>query len=282
MTDEPASAIVTGASGALGGALVRQLGIAGVSRAPGNWRQADVPAGDWLRPGEETATIVHAAGPSAALGDADGAAAAQLAMVAELLKRGWHGRLVLLSSAAVYGAARQLPVAENTPLRPLNAYGACKLAVERGLARLLPPERLLILRLSNVYGTVLDLDRRRVGALVLEALIRGAPFTTYGDGGSERDYLHIDDFCRAVAPALTAGIGAVNIGSGKGTTLDALIAAAEAVTGRRLDRRRGPLRAEAAASVLDVGRARRVLGWRAEIGLDEGLRRLFETMRAAG
>lgn len=267
--------VVTGAGGALGGALVRSLGAEGLS----GWRGGAVPD-DWMPRLDRAEVVVHAAGPAVADADPD-MAADHLALVRALADRGWTGRLVLLSSASVYGEPVRLPVPEEAPLSPVNPYGRFKRAVEAGLAELLPAERLTVLRLANVYGTARDLSRRRVAAVILDALLNGRPFETFGDGTSRRDYLHVDDLCRAVAAA-RAGPGVMNIGSGAGTSLNALIAACEAVAGRRLDRRRGAERAEAASSVLDVGRARVVLGWRAEVPLEEGLRRLFDSMEAEG
>ena len=293
MRDVSKKVLVTGASGALGGALLRHLaasGVAatGVSRQPApaglpagaGWRQADAldPA-RWYRAADAGAAIVHAAGPSGALApgaDPLALAAPHLAMAQALRARGWAGVLVLLSSAAVYGQPRALPVPETAALDPLGPYAAGKIAVEAGLAASGP---LVILRLANVYGTALDLSRNRVAALVLAALRQGRPFTTYGDGSSRRDYVYVGDFCRAAWLATAAPPGTVlNIGSGQGTTLTTLIATAEAVTGLRLERLQQPARPEPAASILDIGQAARVLGWRPEVGLEDGLRRLRDAM----
>jgi nucleoside-diphosphate-sugar epimerase len=296
MRDVSEKMVVTGASGALGGALLRHLAaggasVTGISRqaAPlglpdgADWRQsAGLDPLGWYRDIDAGATLLHAAGPSGALpvpADPDALAAPHLAMARALRDHGWAGTLILLSSAAVYGEPQALPVPETAPLRPLGPYGGYKLAVEAGLAEIGP--RLVVLRLSNVYGTALDLARNRVAALVLAALRQGRPFTTYGDGASLRDYVYIDDFCRAAALAATAPPGAVvNIGSGQGTPLNTLIEAAEAVTGLRLIRQQAPPRAEPASSVLDIRQAEALLGWRPEVALDQGLRRLWATISA--
>lgn len=292
MRDVTDKVLVTGASGALGGALLRHLAatgvpVSGLSRQPApdwlpegvDWRQATgLDPADWYRDSDAAAALIHAAGPSGALppgADPEAFAAPHLAMARALGARGWAGRLVLLSSAAVYVEPASLPVPESAPLKPLGPYGACKLAIETGLAGTGP----VILRLSNVYGTPLDLSRNRVAALVLAALRHGRPFTTYGDGSSVRDYVYIDDFCRAAASATTAPPGIVlNIGSGLGTTLARLIETAEAVTGLRLVRHPAPPRAEPAASILDIRQAGEVLGWHPGVALDEGLRRLWAAM----
>jgi UDP-glucose 4-epimerase len=272
---------ITGAAGALGGVLLRRFGAraTGVARQPGPWLQAALPEAGWID-GAPDAAIVHAAGLSVALadGDAQALAAPHLHFAEALVARGWRGRLVLLSSAAVYGEPERLPVPEGAATGPLTVYGRHKLAIETGLSALAARHGfgLAILRLANVYGTGLDLRRRRVAALVLDALARGATFTVYGDGSSQRDYLHADDFAAAVDGTLQAGVGGIlNLGSGSGTSLTALIAAAERASGRRLALQREPPRPEPRASVLDIARARDVLGWSPRVGLDEGLARMW-------
>ena len=268
---------LTGAAGALGGALRAALSdrdAVAVTRASGPLQRAG-----WFVPADTDAAVVHAAGLSQPAADAEAMTQVHVDMVRRLADLGWRGRLVLLSSSAVYGQPEALPIAETAHLRPVNGYGRHKLAVERGIgaitsARDIP---LTILRLSNVYGTPRDLERRRVIALLLAAALRGQPFTTYGDGSSRRDYLHVDDFCRAVRLALAAPPVVANIGSGTGTALSDLIAAVEDITGRAIDLRPGPVRAEPASSVLDIGLGRRALGWRPEVTLAQGLTVFSET-----
>lgn len=270
---------VTGAQGALGAALAQAL--AGAARVlPVTRAGAPMPVADWFDPAHPEAAIVHAAGRSGAMedGEVDAEVARHLDLFAALLARGWRGRLVLLSSASVYGEAA-IPTPETAPLAPVNAYGRMKLAVERGLAGMVAD--CAILRLSNVYGSPLDLARRRVAALLLDAARKGQPFTTFGPGTSLRDYLHVDDLCRAVGRALDGPPGVWNIASGRGVSLDMLIAHVEAVTGRALDRRTGPARPEAKSSVLDISRAFRDLGWSPGMTLDQGLRRLLAILEAA-
>lgn len=283
---------VTGASGALGGALLRHFGAAAralerhrplPSHLP-RWQPFILPRSRWLR--QPDSILIHAAGLSSATAEdsAEDLAAPHLAFADALLTQGWTGHFLFLSSAAVYGEAQILPIAESHPTQPLNAYGGHKLLIEQGLAERARNTgfRLTVLRLANIYGSPLDLTRRRVGALILDAIARGAPFTTYGDGTSQRDYLHVEDFCRAVASAVARPPTdrVLNLGSGRGTSLTDLIAAAERLTGRRLDLRRAESRAEAGSSVLDIARARHALAWAPQIGLAEGLARLQQALAA--
>lgn len=288
--EAPHRVYVTGASGALGGAAVRHLAgigldVVGVSRAAVAegivWRRsASMADAGWYDPSEPRAVIVHAAGPSSVLAEA--APDEELALFERLTAAGWRGRLTLLSSAAVYGAA-PVPVSEDTQPRPTSAYGRYKLALEDGVRDLSTRHGfdLVTLRLANVYGTALDLSRRRVAALVVDAALGGAPFTLVGNGSSRRDYLHVDDFARAVAATILAHAplpSPFNIASGTGTSLAELVDLVGRLAGRPVPLVRVPERGEVAASVLDIRRARAALCWSPQVGLEAGLARLIHAM----
>jgi len=271
---------VTGAAGAIGRELVPRLARRGVVIALDR-AAAPMPEAGWYDPAESNAAIVHLANAfhARAPGDAVSAAAEQIELFHRLADRGWRGHLVFLSSAAVYAGSAD-PIPETAPPAPPNPYGAQKLAVERGLTALAAQAgfALSILRVANVYGTPLDLARGRVGALLIAAARGGTPFRLYGDGSSQRDYLHIRDLCRAVEAALERRPALCNIGGGTGTPLRDLIALVERITGRAVPLEHHPAQAEAAASVMDVGRAAAELGWRAEVPLARGMAELAAVM----
>lgn len=268
---------VTGAGGALGAAMAEALSarhqVVPVDRSHG-----DLPSDAWFDPADSDAAVLHAAGPSQAMSEDDPQALASLHLdlFTRLAGHGWRGRLLLFSSAAVYGDPAVLPVPESAALAPLNNYGRYKMLVEQGLTALAAQAgfSLTILRLANVYGTRLDLSRSRVIALLIDAARRGTPFITHGDGRGLRDYLHVTDLGRAIAPALAAAPAVLNLGSGIGTSLNDLRDAIEAVVGVRMNQQHGTPRPEAASNVLDITRAAAQLGWRPRVGLDTGIRRL--------
>lgn len=106
-------------------------------------------------------------------------------------------------------------------------------------------------------------------AIFAGARLEGRPVTVFGDGRQTRDYVYVGD---VVAGFLAAGdadaTGAVNIGTGVETSVRELVRAIG------VDAETAPERpGEVARSCLDVRRAADVLGWRAEVGLHEGLRR---------
>jgi len=141
-------------------------------------------------------------------------------------------RLVFTSSREVYGEARSLPIVEDTPLAPKNAYGVSKLAGE-AYCNLFRRERKLdvaILRLANVYGPG---DSGRVIPIFVESALRGEPLTIYG-GRQVIDFVWVGD---VVAVLAEAGLRReplpepVNVGSGIGITLQSLAERILAETG---------------------------------------------------
>ncbi len=287
---------VTGATGLLGGALVGHLadsgrpGVVALARRPMPDRPgvavrvwAGLPDADWFEPAAPGAAVLHFAGVADARADTDGLpallaghVAPHAALVEALLARGWHGRLIFASSAAVYGDAAVLPIPEDCPPRPRGPYALARLLTEEALAFLARRSGfdLVILRIANPYGAAARAGQG-VMRLILEALAEGRSFRVIGDGSGLRDYLHLSDFCRAVAAAidapLPAGPTVLNIGSGAGLSLNDLIARLEALTGRRLDRTSVPVQHDLGSSVLDIRRARALLGWAPRVGLEAGL-----------
>jgi UDP-glucose 4-epimerase len=130
-------------------------------------------------------------------------------------------KLVFTSSREVYGEVTQLPVPESTRLAPKNAYGASKVAGEE-YCRVFANDGLpvTILRLANVYGPG---DKDRVIPLFLDNAVAQQPLVLYG-GKQILDFVWIGDVVEALARAakLDTSVGPVNIGSGRGTTVEEL------------------------------------------------------------
>jgi UDP-glucose 4-epimerase len=168
--------------------------------------------------------------------------------------------VVLASSAAVYGQVEAVPVKEQALARPVNPYGASKLAAETyALAHQtafgLP---VLVLRPFNVYGPG-QLPGGQDGAVLpifLDAALRREPLPVNGDGTQTRDFVFVGDVCCLVVDAVRQGIrhaGPVNVGAGVGTTLRELVAIIEDVIGERVQSAsRDPRPGDIQHSVADV------------------------------
>lgn len=208
--------------------------------------------------------------------------------VLEAARRSGARRLINSSSGgAIYGEAKVLPTAEDSPLRPLAPYGEGKRAAEsycelyartRGLST-------LSLRYSNVYGPRQDAHGEAgVVAIFAKALVERRTPIIYGDGRQTRDWVEVSDVISAnLAAADSSLTGVLNIGSGRETSVRALVDALnEMGDPDRFDELSfAPAReGEVLRSCLDVARARGELGWEPTVELDQGLRRILAELRA--
>lgn len=175
-------------------------------------------------------------------------------------------RFVLASSMAVY--ADSTPgnrVTEAHLLEPISPYGVSKLAAERIAAQVLPLAGVSFtaLRFFNTFGPG-QTYTPYVGVATIFAtrLMQGQPITVFGDGEQERDFVHVADVADAVAASLTHAPGTYNVGSGTGTTVNALARMlidrlAPGACPSHAPSQHGELR----HSVADISAARRALGY---------------------
>src|SRR5579884_1879255 len=182
-------------------------------------------------------------------------------------------RLVFSSTCAVYGEPEEIPIPETTPTRPVNAYGASKLAVDHMIRDFCISAGLgaVSLRYFNVAGASGELGEdhdpeTHLIPNILRAASGDRPYveifgTDYptSDGTAIRDYIHIDDLSRAHLLALEAeepGRHRIfNLGNGSGFSVREVIRAVRSVTGaeipvRESDRRPGDPPTLVAASEL--------------------------------
>jgi UDP-glucose 4-epimerase len=203
------------------------------------------------------------------------------ANVLEAARSSECGRVVSISTGgAIYGEGegQQLPLPEDAPIAPMSAYGQSKFAAE-GYVSLY--ERLyglsgVSLRLGNVYGPRQDpLGEAGVIAIFCGLLKEGGRPTVFGDGKQTRDYIYVGDVVSAALDAAASqATGAINIGTGKETDVLELIESLKSLSGNEsFDPEFAPERTgEVQRITIDAARAERELGWRAEMGLEEGLR----------
>jgi UDP-glucose 4-epimerase len=190
-------------------------------------------------------------------------------------------RVVFTSTGgAIYGEGegQELPLAEDAPLAPEAPYGQSKFAAEGYLALY---ERLyglsgVSLRLGNVYGPRQDpLGEAGVIAIFCGRLREGKQPTVFGDGRQTRDYIYVGDVVAAALVAAESDVsGAINVGTGIETDVLELIRQLRELSGADgFEPEFAPPRTgEVQRISIDPARAAGALGWRAEIGLGEGLR----------
>lgn len=190
------------------------------------------------------------------------------------------------TGGALYGEPQQLPCPETHPIVPLSPYGASKYAVEvyLPLFRSLTGFTYTILRYSNVYGPRQDpYGEAGVVAIFTRRMLDREEVVIYGDGTQERDFVYVGDVVEANVLALRQTQSEVyNIGTGKGTSVNALFQRLATLTGYQRPPRYAPPRPGEVYKIwLDVRKAREGLGWIPRTDLDKGLELTVAAFRAA-
>lgn len=198
-------------------------------------------------------------------------------------------RFVYVSSGGVvYGEPTVIPTAEDHPKLPRSPYGVAKLAGEFYLAYYAAVHGLsyAALRYSNVYGPRQDPHGEAgVVAIFGRRILSGEPITIFGDGSQERDYVFVGDVAEANWTASVISLPEPrdidargwNIGTGRGTSVNALADLLMRIAGREVERIPAAERpGELARSVLDCSRAAAELGWRPGVTLEDGLSRTLD------
>ena len=219
-----------------------------------------------------------------------------LEFAAHLIRNGC-GRMVFSSSAAIYRAAADLTVDEDSPLDPQSPYARTKAVCEEMFADIAAahPLRVLSLRYFNPIGadpklrTGLQLRRpthalgKMIGAYEADVpfYITGTDYPTR-DGTGIRDYIHVWDLAAAHVAALDrfdslvtpdTRSAVLNLGTGTGTTVRELVTAFNSVADRpitAIDTARRP--GDVAGTYTRSDKARRYLGWQPRYSIAEGIR----------
>jgi UDP-glucose 4-epimerase len=194
-------------------------------------------------------------------------------------------KVVASSSASIYGLAEEFPTTEtHHPYANDTLYGAAKTFNEGLLKsfRAMYGLDYVALRYFNVYGPRMDVHGLYTEVLVrwMERIAAGEPPLILGDGSQTMDFVYMQDIARANLLAARSDLseGVFNVASGTETSLLELAQMLLGVMGSDLAVEHGPPRAVNGVTrrLADTSRAFEQLGFRAEIGLDEGLRRLVD------
>ena len=206
---------------------------------------------------------------------------------------------VFSSSCTVYGQPKHLPVAENAPVQPAESpYGNTKQIAEellRDTAKVSKNLNIISLRYFNPVGAhasaligelPIGIPQNLVPFITQTAIGKRESLTVFGDdyttpdGSCIRDYIHVVDLAKAHIAALealqrdkTTNYDVFNIGTGKGSSVLEVIQAFEKVSGEKLNYTIGPRRPGDIEQIWgEVNKAEQILGWKAELGLEEMMR----------
>ena len=190
-------------------------------------------------------------------------------------------RVVVASSAAVYGHPDELPVSETASTEPSSPYGIQKLALDQytRLYEDLYGLETVALRYFNAYGPRQQGPYSGVISTFLEQAQADEPITIEGDGEQTRDFVHVSDIVRAnLYAATTDDVGeAYNIGTGTRTSIEELAETIRDATDSsssivHRDPRPGDIRHSGA----DITRAKRTLGFEPRVSLECGIQSLVD------
>jgi UDP-glucose 4-epimerase len=203
--------------------------------------------------------------------------------VVEAAQRAGVKKVIYSSSASVYGDALVTPMTEEHPFNNRTMYGATKIAGEQFFRAFYEQHKLdyVGLRYMNIYGPRMDYRGAYVSVImkVLDRIEQGLPPVIFGDGSQAYDFVHVRDVARANILALKSDATdrCFNVGKGVKTTINELVSMLLALTGSSLT---AEYRAQEQMFVTHrVGStelAERLLGFRAEIPLEDGLRSVVE------
>jgi UDP-glucose 4-epimerase len=231
----------------------------------------------------------HAAQHSVAIGSRDPKYDANVNVIGMLnvleaaVKAGTR-KVLFASSAATYGAVGSMPVDETSPQMPESPYGITKMVTEHYLRFFKAQHGLdyTALRYGNVYGPRQDPNGEAgVIAIFLGKFLQRQGVRIDWDGEQTRDYVYVGDVVRANVAALENGSGEIFvIGTGKRTSVNEIYRAMVEVTGFEAPVTHAPRRPGDAREVyFDPAKAKRDLGWEAQVPLIEGMRKTYDYFR---
>ncbi len=193
-------------------------------------------------------------------------------------------KVVFASSGATYGTPASLPVTEETPQRPESPYGITKLMAEHYLRFWQEAHGLAYtaLRYGNVYGPRQDPNGEAgVIAIFAKRFLNHDKVRIDWDGEQKKDYVYVGDVARANVLAFNQGDNDIFcIGTGKGTSVNELYRILEKITGYAPEIVRAPKRpGDIYLAYFDCSKAARVLDWKPQVSLEEGIEKTVEFFR---
>ena len=194
-------------------------------------------------------------------------------------------KITFASSGATYGTPVRLPIDEEVEQHPESPYGITKMVAEHYLRYWHEAYGLTytILRYGNVYGPRQDPNGEAgVIAIFAKRFLKHETIRIDWDGEQQKDYVYVGDVARANLIAMEHGDNDIFcIGTGKGTSVHEIYYALAELIGYKPEIVRAPRRpGDIHLAYFDCSKAERVLGWKAAVSLEEGIRATVEYFRA--
>ena len=193
-------------------------------------------------------------------------------------------KIIFASSGATYGTPARLPIDEEVPQRPESPYGITKMVTEHYLRYWQEANELTYtaLRYGNVYGPRQDPNGEAgVIAIFAKRFLNHDSVRIDWDGEQQKDYVFVEDVARANVLAIDHGDNDIFcIGTGRGASVNELYHTLEKITGYTPEIVRAPKRpGDIYLAYFDCSKAERVLGWKPQVTLEEGMAKTVDFFR---
>src|SRR5947199_8034846 len=193
-------------------------------------------------------------------------------------------KIIFASSGATYGTPARLPIDEEVPQRPESPYGITKMVTEHYLRYWQEANGLTYtaLRYGNVYGPRQHPNGEAgVIAIFARRFLNYEPVRIDWDGEQQKDYVYVEDVARANLIALDHGDNDIFcIGTGTGTSVNEIYRTLEEIVGFSPEIVKAPKRpGDVHLAYFNCGKAARILGWKAEVSLQEGIKTTVDFFR---
>ncbi len=198
-------------------------------------------------------------------------------------------RFLMASTSESYGDPDVSPQPETywghvNPVGPRSCYDESKRFAEALTMTFIRHHGLdgRIIRIFNTYGPRMRLDDGRVVPNFITQALSGKPLTVYGDGTQTRSFCYVSDLVRGIYGMMRAGPkgSVVNLGNPDEMTVLELAVKIKEMTGSSSEIVHRPLpENDPLQRRPDISKARALLGWEPEVGLEEGLRNTIEWFR---
>ncbi|TAK42791.1 MAG: NAD-dependent epimerase/dehydratase family protein [Betaproteobacteria bacterium] len=196
-------------------------------------------------------------------------------------------RFIHISTSEVFGTAQHAAMDENHPLNPLSPYAAAKCGADRLVYSYWATYKIpaIIVRPFNNFGPYQHLEK--VVPRFITSVILNEPLAIHGDGTAARDFLHVDDHCRALDLIINADLGRVvgeviNLGSGRHMSINEIASAVIGIMGgggaSRVNIGNRP--GQVFRHTCDWRKAKELLQWEPLIGFEDGLKRTVDWYKA--
>ncbi len=207
----------------------------------------------------------------------------QVVANAVLKNQGNVERFIHISTSEVYGTAAAVPMTEEHPLNPTTPYASAKAGADRlvysyWITYQIPA---VIIRPFNNYGPNQHLEKV-IPRFITSALL-DEPLTVHGSGENTRDWVYVEDVCRALDKVMHTGLDKVegevlNIGTGKDFAVKSIAEMVLDIMGKpkALITQVGDRPGQVKRHISSTKKAAHVLGWKAEIDFADGLARTIK------